>query len=281
MSCGSLACYGVLVAQLDLVWRSPTAWALTLGALGLWMMLNRASLVVRTIGQLAALGGLATLAANLPLLGGWGVQAVFWLLSIIILGSAAAAVTCRSPLYTAIWFALSLLGTAGLFLFQGAQFLGVATVVVYAGAIVVTFLFVLMLAQAQGLADYDRTSWSRWASPAVLLAVVAVMGLLMSACSTLRVAALAAGPGPAAPIAANQDHVAHFGSQMFATYLISIEVVGTLLLVALVGAVVIVIQGRAPRTTLRTRGMTDNGAASTSGSAGRNVSPLEPERVVP
>ena len=78
----------------------------------------------------------------------------------------SAAVTFRNPVYCAIWFALSLLGTAGLFLFQGAQFLGVATVVVYAGAILVTFLFVLMLAQPAGSAFYDRLSWDapwpRW-----------------------------------------------------------------------------------------------------------------------
>ncbi len=53
----------------------------------------------------------------------------------------------------------SLLGTAGLFLFQGAQFLSIATVAVYAGAIVVTFLFVLMLAQPEGHAFYDRIGW--------------------------------------------------------------------------------------------------------------------------
>ena len=61
-----------------------------------------------------------------------------------------ATVTFRNPVYCAIWFGLSLLGTAGLFLFHGAQFLAVATVVVYAGAILVTFLFVLMLAQPEG-----------------------------------------------------------------------------------------------------------------------------------
>ena len=62
--------------------------------------------------------------------------------------------------------ALSLLGTAGLFLFQGAQFLAVATIVVYAGAILVTFLFVLMLAQPEGQASYDRVSWEALLSAA-------------------------------------------------------------------------------------------------------------------
>jgi NADH:ubiquinone oxidoreductase subunit 6 (subunit J) len=73
--------------------------------------------------------------------------------------SAVCTVTFRSPVYCALWFALSLFCTAGIFMVQGAQFLAVATIVVYAGAILVTFLFVLMLAQPGGGAYYDRVSW--------------------------------------------------------------------------------------------------------------------------
>ncbi len=54
---------------------------------------------------------------------------------------------------------MTLVGTAGLFLLAGAEFLAVATIVVYAGAILVTFLFVLMLAQPEGHTTYDRRSW--------------------------------------------------------------------------------------------------------------------------
>ena len=73
--------------------------------------------------------------------------------------AAVATVTFRNPVYCAIWFGMTLTGTAGLFLFAGAEFLAVATLVVYAGAILVTFLFVLMLAQPEGDASYDRRSW--------------------------------------------------------------------------------------------------------------------------
>src|SRR5213076_1345606 len=94
------------------------------------------------------------IALDLPLLNNWTEQAVFWLLSLITIAAAVAMVTSRAPIYSAIWFAVSLLGTAGLFFQSGAQFLGVATVVVYAGAIVVTFLFVIMLAQPEGHSPY-------------------------------------------------------------------------------------------------------------------------------
>jgi hypothetical protein len=67
-------------------------------------------------------------------------------------------VVSRSPVYAAIWFAMALAGVSGVLLVLGGQFLGVATIVVYAGAILVMFLFVLMLAQPAGLAPYDRVS---------------------------------------------------------------------------------------------------------------------------
>ena len=85
---------------------------------------------------------------------------VFWILRRSPSWSAAVCtVTFRSPVYCAVWFAMTLTGTAGIFMVQGAQFLAVATIVVYAGAILVTFLFVLMLASPEGDAYYDRVSW--------------------------------------------------------------------------------------------------------------------------
>ena len=130
------------------------------GALGLWLLLPDAVALRQDARRLARrhcrrpvrLRPAAAWATGLD-------QGVFWLLAVVTLGAAVATIASQSPVYSAIWFALSLLGTAGLFLFQGAQFLGVATIVVYAGAIVVTFLFVIMLAQPEGHSAYDRLSW--------------------------------------------------------------------------------------------------------------------------
>ena len=65
-------------------------------------------------------------------------------------------ITSRDPVYAALWFALATLGVCGLFLLQSAPFLAAATIIVYAGAIIVTFLFVIMLAQQQGRSVYDH-----------------------------------------------------------------------------------------------------------------------------
>jgi NADH-quinone oxidoreductase subunit J len=146
--------------------------------------------------------------------------------------------------YTAIWFAGSLLGVAGLFLFQHAQFLGLATIVVYAGAIVVTFLFVLMLANPEGTAKYDRITWAKFAMPAMVLVAALLVTIIAIFSTTERVKV-----NPARPQVAQQgDHMAVLGSELFARHMVSVEVAGTILLVALVGAVAIAIQGKEQRS---------------------------------
>jgi NADH-quinone oxidoreductase subunit J len=162
---------------------------------------------------------------------------------------AIATVTLRNPVYAAIWFGMTLLGTAGLFLLAGAQFLAVATVVVYAGAILVTFLFVLMLANPRGRAPYDRVSWEAFVSAATGAVIVGVLSMTVT-----RVLTHPDRPKPPLVVAAAQGepavlsdtHMARIGQDLFGRHLIAVEVAGTLLLVALVGAAVIVGRARGP-----------------------------------
>ncbi len=127
---------------------------------------------------------------------------------------------------------------------QGAQFLAVATIVVYAGAILVTFLFVLMLAQSQGRDYYDRISWEPLlaaAAGAVLIGIL-TMALVGSSVENLPQPDQA---GQARNILSD-EHVAHLGAELFSRYLIEVEVAGTLLLIALVGTIAIVSHQREP-----------------------------------
>jgi NADH:ubiquinone oxidoreductase subunit 6 (subunit J) len=135
------------------------ALAMVLAAVGMWLMLPRGDRPGRLLGAVIGVASLVLFGALGARMGTTGSEVAFATLAAVTIIAAAATVTFRSPVYCALWFALSLLGTAGLFLMQGAQFLGVATIVVYAGAILVTFLFVLMLAQPGGHAYYDRVSW--------------------------------------------------------------------------------------------------------------------------
>ncbi|HTN75930.1 MAG TPA: NADH-quinone oxidoreductase subunit J [Pirellulaceae bacterium] len=315
-------------------YQLPITWAIVLGALTLMLVIPRSSPLFRALGGVFAalsggclIGAMITSTRDLPSpdLVAW---AVFLLLATTTVGSAVAMVGSRSAVYSAIWFALTLLGTGGLFLYQGAQFLGVATVVVYAGAIVVTFLFVIMLAQPDGHASYDRISWGWFAKPAAAMVGAILLGgvvyslqgvaagelreqvaaaadelvardadfplsgrqvvkaSLSPASQALRVtlrsdakdlqlsddqrsaleaavltkltAAAGEDDAPVRPfklqldpaLKSHQDllsqgHMAHFGGYLFSRHLIAVEVAGTLLLAALVGAVAMLSQGAA------------------------------------
>jgi NADH-quinone oxidoreductase subunit J len=207
-------------------------------------MLPRGTARGRGLGIVLASIALGLGAAQMPVLGDWLDESVFVILAGVTVVAAAAAVTFRDPIYCAIWFGLSLLGTAGLFLFVGAQFLAVATVVVYAGAILVTFLFVLMLAKPEGKAVYDRRSWESLISATTGAAIIGVLSMTIGRvfwqCPELTASvATASRPSPADGFLV-PHHVARLGGELFGRHLIAVDIAGVLLLVALVGAAAIV-----------------------------------------
>jgi NADH:ubiquinone oxidoreductase subunit 6 (subunit J) len=109
----------------------------------------------------------AAAAAAALLLSGWllvhatqsrAETVLFYAFSGIAIVAGGVLVTQRNPAYAALSFALVVLSTCGLFLIQAAPFLMAATVIIYAGAVIVMFLFVLMLAQTEGPADANDRS---------------------------------------------------------------------------------------------------------------------------
>lgn len=240
---------------------SPLAWGVIAGAISLLLLIPGSSQRARTPGLIFAAASLVLFGLGLGRSESLGAQLSFWVLAALTVGSAGAAIAMRSAVYSAIWFAVSLLGTGGLFCLQNAQFLGVATVVVYAGAIVVTFLFVVMLAQPEGHDAYDRISWGPLAKPVVVGSSALLLGLVLGTVGPALgvIGGKPVAPAPAKTVAAttparsaidtidNRGHMARLGSVLFSRHLIAVELGGTLLLAALVGAVAIVIQGRDER----------------------------------
>jgi NADH-quinone oxidoreductase subunit J len=255
------------------------AGAVVAAAASLWLLLpnGQENATSRWLGAFLGLGAILAFIATGRRLGGLGEEAVFLIVSLVAVISAAATIVSRSPVYAAIWFALSLAGVAGVLLVLGAQFLGVATIVVYAGAILVMFLFVLMLAQPAGLAPYDRVSNEPFLSAvagAVLLGVLSLSigrlsagpasccGMPSRTTATLATAAPsespiagdataatpADAPGATGAVAAAADplaenHVARLGGELFGRHLVAVEAAGVLLLVALIGAIAVVARG--------------------------------------
>jgi NADH-quinone oxidoreductase subunit J len=83
---------------------------------------------------------------------------LFYSFSGIAVVAGGLLITLSNPVHAALAFALVVLSTCGLFLLQAAPFLMAATIIIYAGAIIVTFLFVIMLAQQEGFSSADRRS---------------------------------------------------------------------------------------------------------------------------
>jgi NADH-quinone oxidoreductase subunit J len=202
----------------------------------------------KIVGLSLALVGTLLMAVHLHVADGPIVEtALFAVFAAAAVFCAILMVTNRNPVYSALWFAMVTLSVCGLFLLQSAPFLAAATVIVYAGAIVVTFVFVIMLAQQSGATVYDQ----RARQPVV--ATVATMVLLGMILGTLELSRgdRASQPLSTAPAGTTANPLSHpaegeslgsmhgLGRSLFGDYLFAVELAGTLLLVATIGAIAI------------------------------------------
>ncbi|OAB63103.1 hypothetical protein AY599_19285 [Leptolyngbya valderiana BDU 20041] len=140
--------------------------ALAIGGVGVALSVPRRRFQASLIGGIIAATGVGVLivalgAASLAE-GGALPNPFFHVLAIIALGACLQVITHRRPVYAALYFILSILSTAGLYILLAAEFMAFALVIIYAGAILITYLFVIMLAsqsqmegQEEGMADYD------------------------------------------------------------------------------------------------------------------------------
>jgi NADH:ubiquinone oxidoreductase subunit 6 (subunit J) len=152
-----------------------------LGLVAVYLLLPRARRFPPLYGAVA--GALALLAAGWLLIRPeWNTveTMLFYLFAGLAIIFGGLMITQRNPVHAALSFAMVVLSTCGLFLLQAAPFLMAATIIIYAGAIVVTFLFVIMLAQQAGLSSADQRSREPF------LATVAGFVLLASLLSLLH-----------------------------------------------------------------------------------------------
>jgi len=175
-----------------------------------------------------------------PVLAATRVDALVFLASAaIVLTGAVGVVINRNPVHAALMLVLTLFGVAVLFIEQDAQFLAAVQVIVYAGAIVVLFLFVIMLL---GVDKEERLDVEPLRAQRPIAAVLVVLGLgelvLLSRVTHWTTGApSASGAGPAA--AAGASNVELLGRAVFSIYLLPFELTSALLVIAVVGAVVL------------------------------------------
>jgi len=160
---------------------------IALGAIGVCIALPRRKGGPQIFGALiaAAAGGLAV--AFLTLKAGKDFPNVyFYIFSGVALGAALRVITHPRPVYAALYFILTIIATAGLFLILSAEFMAFALVIVYAGAILITYLFVIMLAtqapeedHIEVLTDYDASAREPIAATVVGFLLLAVLTTLL------------------------------------------------------------------------------------------------------
>lgn len=165
--------------------------------------------------------------------------AAFYLFSGVYLGTGLMVILARNPMHAALSLVLVFFSSAALWLFLNAEFLAILLVLIYVGAVMVLFLFVVMMLDIN-LAVL-REGFIRWLP--VGAAVAALLAVVM-------VTALYAGLGNQPPVAApSPDHgsATWLGLALFTEYLYPFELAGAVLLVAIVAAISLTHRGRRQR----------------------------------
>lgn len=160
---------------------------------------------------------------------------LFYVFGALILISALMTITSRNVVHSAIWLINTLVGVAGLYLLQGAEFLAGVQVIVYIGGIMVLFLFVIMLVPVNEEIRQRRFSSQKWvAALCVLLLTGELAYILSKGADEFRVGEPRI-PAEIGTLTTNSEEV---GQVLFSQYLLPFELASILLLVAIIGAVV-------------------------------------------
>lgn len=164
---------------------------------------------------------------------------VFVLASLMAVVGAIGVIVRSNPVHAAMSLVLTLFGIAVLFVQQGAHFLAAVQVIVYAGAIVVLFLFVIMLLgvdQAEDLSIEPLTVQR----PLAAVIGAAMVGLLTAAVLTSDNAVMKSGAGLSSPTLDSPDaNVKELARSIFGDHVFAFEITSILLLVAVVGTVIL------------------------------------------
>jgi NADH-quinone oxidoreductase subunit J len=164
----------------------------------------------------------------------------FYFFAAIAVATSALVIGQRNPFYSVLLLVASFGAISGLYVQLDAPFLAVIQIIVYAGAIMVLFLFVVMLLNApqEDAAEWDRTHPLRRPGPArlgAILAVVLVVQLGWALARTLEAHDPVTGRTDAAAVSS----VRAFGRVLFTDYLFAFEATSVLILVAIVGALLL------------------------------------------
>ena len=169
----------------------------------------------------------------------------FYLFGMMALGSAIAFVTRKSPVAAALWLVNTMFSLAALFIMLDAQFIGVIQVFVYAGAIMVVFVFVIMLLNLGAPSELAQARGKWWKLAAGAVGLILLAEIMVISRGGLP-QSLVVAPGHNEQQLRELNAVGIVAKPLFTEYLLAFELTSVLLLVAIAGAVVLG-RGRAVR----------------------------------
>ena len=163
---------------------------------------------------------------------------LFYLFAAVAVGGSLLVVGQRNPIYSVVAIVGSFCGLSGLYVLLEAPFVAVVQIIIYAGAILVLFLFTVMLLNAsrEDAGEWDRTHPYYRPGPTRVGAVLAVVMLVQLVWAFSRLDVLSDGVGATQPAASS---VRLLGRVLFTDYMFAFEVTSILIIAAMVGAVVL------------------------------------------
>ena len=164
----------------------------------------------------------------------------FWAFALTAVVAAGAVISVRNPVHAVLCLILTFFSVACIWLLVGAEFLGVALVLVYVGAVMVLFLFVVMMLDIDVTAM--REGWVRFLPVGLLVAVVMLVQMLLLI--GVKARSVAPFPDNAASATADVDNTRWLAEQLFTGFILPFEFAAVILTVAVVAAVTLTLRRR-------------------------------------
>jgi len=171
---------------------------------------------------------------------------LFWVFSLVLVGAAVGVITTRNPVQAALFLVLAFFNSAIIWMLMEAEFLAITLVLVYVGAVMVLFLFVVMMLDINTLPSIE--GFTRYLPLGALIVVTIVVQMVF----LIRVRWFSADEFPApAPAAADYSNTEELGRALYTDYLFQFEVAAVILLVAIIAAIALTMRRR-PDTKYQT-----------------------------